>query len=138
MDPATVLGLAASVETLAGLAATTFCSMYQYYESVRDAPKRAQELRQEMSAIGDQLNALAVVMTRNQSNVTVTLPPSFKDSISEFETMLRDMYKRVTPPATKGLKRLAWPFSKEENDRLLSRIERYKSMVDLALNVQTA
>lgn len=137
MDAVTAVGLVASAEQLAALATTIVCNMYSFYEAVRDAPKRSQELRQEMGAMSDQLNSLAAVLSNDPKHF-VSQPTSLFASISELKAMLKDMNERVCASNTKGIRRLKWPFSKDENERLLSRMERYKTTLNTALNIQTA
>ena len=137
-DPISAVGLAVSVETLASLAATIFCDLFKYYEAVRDAPKQSQELRQEIGALSEQLGSLSSVLASTPANSQLTIPISLPEVILEFQTMLNDMNDRVKVSRTKGLRRLKWPFSKDENERLLARIERYKTILCTSLNVQTA
>ena|SRR5271170_1502248 len=135
MDPVTAIGLSASIEQLAAAAGTIFYNLYTYYEAVRDAPSRSQELRQEMLAVADQLNAiLAVIQSPGQSSLS-SMPKSFTDSIGEFDMMLKDMNERLMPSRTSGLSRLKWPFTRDENERILSRMERYKSLMNSSLNI---
>lgn len=96
-------------------------------------PKRSRELRQEMGTICDLLDSLDDVMT-NKSQFAPSA--SIKESLSTFQSMLNEINERVAVSQTTGLKRLKWPFTKDENDRLLSRISRYKETFNLALNIQ--
>lgn len=129
------VGFAASLEQLAAAAKTAYCTLYMYYEDVRDAPKRSQELRHEMGAIGDQLNHLVALITSDSTSLN--LSEALGTSISEFQIMLDEMNDRVKVSQTKGWRRLKWPFTKDENGRFLSRMERYKSIINLTLNIHT-
>jgi hypothetical protein len=131
MDPITAVGLAASTDQLAGVARRIVSNLYQYYEAVRDAPKSALELRAEMGAVCALLESLAATITEN------TASASLRDAVAEFENMLNDMNAKVDLSKTKGMQRLKWPFNKDENERLLSRIGRYKDTFNLALNIQS-
>jgi hypothetical protein len=136
MDPVSAIGLAASAEQLAGLATTILGNMYLYYQAVRDAPKRSKELRQEMSAVCDQLDSLTGFLTSDSA--TLKVPASLTKSIAEFDEMLKEMNDRVKASNAKGLKRLKWPFKKYENKHYLDRIQRYRLILDTALNLQSA
>lgn len=138
MDPISIIGLAASVEQLSEAAANIVSNMYKYYEAVRDAPKRSKELRQEMGAMSDQLNDLVHVVSSTPTMSTCNLHPSFISSIKEFQTMLDEMNDRVQVSKIEGRGRFKWPFTKDQNDRLLQRMERYKQMLNMTLNIQTA
>ena len=58
MDPVTIFGLGASVDQLCGAAKSIFYGLLSYYESVKGAPKRSRELRQELGAICELLDDL--------------------------------------------------------------------------------
>lgn len=138
MDPVTVIGLVASLEQLAMVATKIFYNIYHYYDAVRGAPKRSQELRQEMLIMSDQLNFLVEVLKSMSTSSAPSVSASLADAISELETMLNDMNQRTQVSTSRGLNRLKWPFTQTENTRLLSRVARYKSILDSALNIHTA
>ena len=138
VDPVSVIGLVASLEQLAAAATNIVCNMYKYYEAVRDAPKRSKELRDEMGAMSDQLNDLVHVVTYKSTASTFHVPTPFTASVKELQTMLDEMNDRVQPSKTEGRRRLKWPFTKDQNEQLLQRMERYKTMLNTTLNIQTA
>jgi Fungal N-terminal domain of STAND proteins len=134
MDPVSAVGVAAGAAQLAGQAKDIVCNMWQYFEAVKNAPKRSQELRQEMSNLADLLESLEDVLNSPTSSPLFTN----SDPVEEFVEMLDTLTARVAAPKSKGIRRLKWPFTQEENKRLLSKMERYKSTFNLALNVQSA
>lgn len=129
MDPASAIGLAASVAQLAGLAKDIVANMWQYFDAVKNAPKRSEELRQEMANISTLLDSLD------------DLSPEriFTDNapLDEFLAILKELKDRVAEPKIKGVGRWKWPFTQDENKRLLSRIERYKTILNFAVNIKT-
>jgi hypothetical protein len=137
LDPVTAIGLASSLDQLAATATGIVCNMYNYYEAVRDAPKRSTELRTEVGVVSDLLNQIVHVVSTSTTS-TFKAPDSFGDSVAEIRTTLEDMNKRVQPSKTRGLRRLKWPFNKEENERLLSKIERFKKILSMTLDIKTA
>ena len=137
IDPITAIGLASSLDQLAATATSIVCNMFSYYEAVRDSPKRSKELRTEVGAVSDLLKQIVDVITSTSAS-TFKVPDSFNDSVSEMRTTLEEMNKRVQPSKTDGLRRLKWPFSKEENVRLLSKIERFKNILSTTLEIKTA
>ena len=138
MDPVSIIGLAASVNQLAATAKSTFSVLFQYYGDFRDAPKRSRELRQELGTICDLLDSLDDGLTSQSTNSSFTIPASLNLAIEEFQTMLENIKPRVKESQTKGVRRLKWPFTKDENDRYLSRMERYKATINVALNIKSA
>ena len=63
---------------------------------------------------------------------------ALREMILDFSTMVNQMNEEVQLSRTKGVHRLMWPFSKDENERLLNRISRYKDTFNLTLNLQNA
>lgn len=135
MDPGSAVGLVASMDQLAGLAKAIVSNLYQYFDAVKKAPERSLELRNEVGVICGLLDKLEVVLIDDPS---FSSSAPVKDAISSLETILREMNTRVEERQTKGLRRLRWPFSMEENDRLLSRIAHYTGTFNMALNLRNA
>jgi hypothetical protein len=133
MDPASVIGLVTSVDQLAGLAKAVIANLYQYFEAVQKAPQHSLELRSEMGVICDLLDKLKGVLA-DDSSLTSSMP--LKDAIFSLETILGEMNTRIAERQIKGLKRFKWPFTKEENERLLSRIAHYTGTFNMALNLR--
>jgi hypothetical protein len=117
------------------LAKAIVSNLYQFFEAVQKAPQRSLELRNEMGVICDLLDRLEALLVDHPS-----FPSSapLKDALSSLETILEEMNARIAERQTKGLKRFKWPFSKEENDRLLSRIAHYTGTLNIALNFRNA
>src|SRR5436190_12985950 len=110
MEAIAAVGLAGTLDQLGDRAKSIVCSMYTYYEAVRDAPKRSEELRHEIGAICDLLNSLIAVVG---STANPSFDASFLESIAEFEKTLNEINGRVAIGQTKGIKRrLKWPFTK--------------------------
>jgi hypothetical protein len=137
LDPVTTIGLVSSLDQLAETATGIVCNMHKYYEAVRDAPKRSKELRTEMTAVNDLLNQIVDVISASAVS-TFKTSDSFNVSVAEMRTTLEDMKSRVQPSKTEGLRRLKWPFNREENERLLSKIERFKNILSMTLEIKTA
>lgn len=92
MDPVTIFGLGASVDQLCGAAKSIFSSLLSYYESVKGAPKRSRELRQELGAICELLDDLwEILPSKSQYTPSAIL----NESILEFQEMLNEMNERV-------------------------------------------
>ena len=126
MDPVSAVGLAASAAQLAGLAKDIVANMWRYFEAVKDAPKNAEQLRQEVGH-------LSTLLDRFDDKSLESLFTD-KTPLDEFLEILKEL--RVAPRETKGSRRLKWPFTQDQNKRLLDRIERYKASFNLALNMK--
>lgn len=136
MDPITAVGLAASVAQLAGLAKQTFSTVFQYLEDVKGAPERSRELRRELLTVCDLIHSLDEVLNASSPDSAFIPLDSLISTIPEFKDMLQHLQGRVTEAQTKGMRRLKWPFTKEQNDQYLARVTRYKDTFNLALTIK--
>jgi len=116
-------------------AKSLYASLSGYVKDIKDAPERSRELRREIGAIADIIDDLHDVISAKSD-----FAPSaaLREMILDFSTMVNQMNEEVQLSRTKGVHRLMWPFSKDENERLLNRISRYKDTFNLTLNLQNA
>jgi hypothetical protein len=134
MDPATALGVAATAAQFAEQAIKVSDSLYQYFKSVKNAPAKSRELRQEALLLSDVLETLADLFSDQKKEPTV-LPNASKyvDMLKEFKETIAEMAKKMEIKKDKwSFKRLAWPFNEKENERYLAKMERFKSSFQLA------
>lgn len=136
MDPVSVIGLAASVQQLAGFTVTVVGKLYAYYGDVSKAPEQAEKLREELRASILLINALEDTLGKKNPEDVARDRPTLSATVTQFKQMLEQFDERVQINKTKGFKRLVWPFNKKENADFISRIERYKSAFILALDIQ--
>jgi hypothetical protein len=130
IDPVSVVGLTASAAQLAGLAKDIVVNMWTYFDAVKNAPKLSEQLRQEMADVSTLLDSM--------DDAFILSVFTDKAPFDEFLAILKELNSRVAAPKTKGVGRWKWPFKQEENKRLISRIDRYKTTFSLALNIKTA
>ena len=136
MDPITAVGLVASVAQLAEGAGQTFSALFRFFDDVRMAPKRSRELRQELGILCDLLCMLENALTSPSSSRMWSIPDSLSSTLSDFQTMLDTMNIRIDNRQTQGIRRLKWPFTNDENERYLSRIERFKGTFNSLLTIK--
>jgi hypothetical protein len=110
----TAIGFAASVDQLAGLAKTVASNMYRYCEAVKDAPTNAQQVRDDVKVLSDLLDQLRETVFDHEDRFSSSEP--FKRSIERPKSLLAKLNGRVIETRAKGIKRFAWPFTKEENE----------------------
>jgi hypothetical protein len=135
-DPITAIGLAASVVQLSDLAGRVFVRAFQFYRDVKDAPARSKELRDELQLVADLLDSLKEVCMVPDLQLPGQLDLGrLGQSLTQFDEFLTSIDQRITMERTRGLKRLKWPFSIEETQRLLESIGRYKETFNWALNM---
>jgi hypothetical protein len=128
---AEAVGLAASVGSLASLALSIVSALYKYGSDFKSAPAHSEQLRKEL---GD-LRSLCDLVEQNVKVTTTGLPECPDGQVAGFKTTLEDMLKRAAAKRTSGLRRLKWPFDKAENMEYIAKIERFKSMLNIILNI---
>jgi Fungal N-terminal domain of STAND proteins len=134
MDPATALGVAGAVAQFAEQALKISDCLYQYFKSVKNAPAKSRELRQEALLLSDVLETLTDLFSAQNKPSVLPNAGKYADMLKEFRETMADMAKKVE--IKKGeltFKRLAWPFTEKENGNYLTKMERFKSSFQLAL-----
>jgi hypothetical protein len=101
---------------------------------VKEAPARSRELRDELQAVADLLDSLKSLF--QSAAVKEVRLLRLEESVAQFETFLVDLENRTMQARTQGIYRLKWPFSKDENQRLIETIGRYKETFIWALTMQ--
>jgi len=138
MDPLTALGMVHTADVLAGMARTVVSNMYLYFDAVKNAPKLSAELRQELGTLCILLDSLELALAHEDQRGQCPVASTLSSVFPGFRRLLDEMKARVDAAQTEGLKRLKWPFTKDENERLLSRLERFKSVFSLAMSMKCA
>ena len=116
IDPITAAKTAAIV---AGLAV----SVLGYMSKVRDAPRRAQQLRAQLR-MTHQLAEDIIQLLKTKPQLPVA---SLEQALTEFQAILDELEERTRAANTDGLKKYIWPFSEDDTERYLSDIEHYKT-----------
>jgi|SRR5579862_9214431 len=120
IDPITAIGAAAALEQLGEATAAVFYNLYKYYDAIENAPRCSQELQNELSVMRDQLSLLTDELLNKSETGLTSISPSLPEAINEFKTLLAEMSVRTRPSQTTGVKRLKWPFTRIENEKILS------------------
>jgi DNA repair exonuclease SbcCD ATPase subunit len=116
IDPYTAAKTAAVV---AGLAV----SVLGYMAKVRDAPRRAQQLRAQLR-MTHQLAEDIIQLLKTKPQLPVA---SLEQALTEFQAILDELEERTRAANTDGLKKYVWPFTEDDTERYLSDIEHYKT-----------
>jgi hypothetical protein len=128
------VGSAAALVQLVGVAK----DLFQYLADVKDASRQSKTLRQELGMISDLVGQLEIELKSSSTGSSFTTSPTLQNSFGEFRKLLGDMEARVNASKTEGFMRLKWPFTKDQNNDYLSKIERYKTTFSVALEIKTA
>lgn len=126
LEPITALKV---VRELAGIAKY----VYDYIDEVKSAPERTHELSGELKHVRVLLSSMPEIFESKRP-----VSAEMESAITDVIEMLENLKVRVDESKSKGLERLKWPFKKDENTRLLTRIERYKGIFEIALGLKIA
>ena len=135
MDPVTIVGFVVAVTQLIDVTSKAV----NYFNNVKDAPKDRAKLAREATNLLPLLTEL-----RYRVEDTTATDPWFSGLKSlgreggpliEFKTAMESIVDKLAPATSVvNLKRvLRWPFDKKEIDAMLSKIERLKTLIGLAL-----
>jgi hypothetical protein len=135
MDPITAVGLAASIVQL--IDATT--KAIKYLNGVKDAPKERATLAREGSSLLALFIDLRYRVEEAKSTDTwftgVRSLTGEGGPLGQFKDIMEELAKKLKPEA--GIKKfgkaLIWTLDKNEISNILSKIERLKTLVTLAL-----
>src|SRR5271163_1811763 len=134
MDPRTALEIVDKVCSLAGTVSVVFKALYEYYQNVKKAPEKSQELQDELYAISHVARNLKTLLSKTGERGGEKVVGD--ETVIQFEKMLNEIEEKITlPEGTVTLQRLKWPFSQKENAEYIARIERFKTTLNLALSV---
>lgn len=135
MDPITVVGFVAAVVQLIDVTS----KVISYFNDVKDAPKDRAKLSREVTG----LLALFIDL-RYRVEETTSTDPWFtslrslgeeRGPLIEFKNAMEDIADKLAPATGVGKIRrvLRWTLEKKEIDAILSKIERLKTLIGLAL-----
>src|SRR5579859_2470604 len=124
MDPASIVGLVASVAQLAQLALGVFSNLNTFYRKARRAPERSRKLRDGLDSLRDLLEDVHHALKNGPPTRTLQSPPKeFHDMIQ----LLQGLRDRTAQKETQGfIRRLQWPFREDENEEIIQHIEHLK------------
>src|SRR5271170_6294526 len=106
-----------------------FEHLYNFYQFIKRAPTRSDELC-------DELKIIARILERMSTLPKDLIPGQdctpLEQTLVEVERLLREMEVAVNDSLPTGmLKRIKWPFTEVENKRYIERIGRYLEALDL-------
>jgi hypothetical protein len=107
----------------------------QYLGDVVKAPEQSKELCREISLTSELLVQLQTELTSSTRSSFITTP-TLKESLAEFRGLLTKLNTQVNEEQTKGIKQLKWPFKKDETERYLLKVQRYKASFSTALEIK--
>jgi hypothetical protein len=124
------------VASLGVTISSVFKGLYDYYQMVKKAPAKSQQLHEELYAISNiSLNLKkSMMVSKFPSQRTKNFIST--ETLAQFEDMLHEMERKIAlPEGQVTLERLKWPFTLKENLEYIARIERFKTTLNLSLSV---
>ena len=131
MDPVTILSAVSAAAQLAGSTASIGLKLYSFYFKVKDAPKKSQELCEEISDLSTVMENLSQTLTalgNSEIDNVISI-----DSLEKYSQFLEEVRSRVHLDKGDIKKRVKWPLSIKDNEELISKAERHKTTFTLAL-----
>lgn len=138
MDP---LSVAASVAGLASFTLELSTAITTYVKAVKDAPKSAQEIIQELTLTQAVLEKLDSFL-KSQPLKHASFDPSsvLFVAITSCNDTIRDVYDQLQDAKQNGvlrvLEKLKWPFSEKETQKRLDALRRCVSTFQFSLTVE--
>src|ERR1700759_4060604 len=141
------LSIAASVAGLVTISEAVFHAVVSYGKEVKHAPEEVTRLAIRISELSGALHSLRLLVVQlSAEKATVLLR---MESIRECQRLLNQIRERLAPmqaPKTRStrssiqqaMRRLAWPFTLPETDKLVSKVEQFKSDFSFALSTENA
>ncbi|KAL8950877.1 MAG: hypothetical protein Q9222_003111 [Ikaeria aurantiellina] len=138
------VSLSASIAGLVTLAELVFKRIFKYAKAVKGASKEINSLLSEVGALYSTLSSLELVSRQleDESFHSATRAQHLHTCTQTLENLRATLDKEKPLPArapkSESLKRkLHWPFASSEVNALLAEIERHKTSLGLALNVDS-
>lgn len=134
-----VLGAAASVIVVIQLAGAVSTLCYGYIVKVKRSQKESQLLVEELNSLSKVLSALKEYTDKDPQSTAVLQMlndpggplPSCLSELEKLKTKFGSARKSFRRKITRSLK---WPLEEEETFETISRIERQKTLFNIALN----
>jgi hypothetical protein len=136
MDPVTAIGLVAAFATLAQQALGIFTTLYKYSRSVTNAPRRAMILQDEILILAEVLADLEPSFNTNPTWLRGEMEILFERAVHDCKSTLDAIGANLEFKHGNVIKALKWPFAEKENDMYLSKIERFKNLLNLIMNIE--
>jgi hypothetical protein len=134
------VGAAASIIGIVELTAKLASVCLEYSRAVKNANKDINRLYIELKNLQNVVESVKQLLDRPESAKLSAARESFT-SLNECLVQLRNLQKKLEPRKRHqflgkiGLRELKWPFDSKEVDEIVLRLERYKSTISLAFQV---
>ena len=134
------LSVAASIAGLVSLADIAVNRLYKYIKEAKNAEKEITALTAEITSLYGILNSLRLVASRFEGEELETTMQiqhihSCHETLEKIEALLGKDDPRASKNTMESFRRkLHWPLSKSETNKLIAEVERHKATLSLALS----
>lgn len=132
------IGAVAGIVALVQLSAKLVELSCSYIEEAKQAPKNSRELAAELKSLSEVLIVLEGYTNKNPQAEALRVLNSQAGPILECILELEELQRKLDPNMRKGLKKvfrsLKWPLKEAETMQIIARIERQKSLFNIAMN----
>jgi hypothetical protein len=136
MDPFSVLTIATATAQFLELTITVVKGLYDYCQTVNEAPECSRQLQNEVIQVSNVLMDLQSALKSIPNDVQ--LPKTIKslsETSTEFTQVMNEMASHIEVKHRDIRKRLKWPFDEKQNKKYLSKVEMFKGTATLVLNI---
>ena len=134
MDPGTAIAVGQ-------VAAKVLTIIWKYYGDVADARSNIQSLTSELQDLQNVSLKVQELFQKQPANVDMTSSATLAQTVEQALSAIKDLEHKLDPgTGVKLMKRvgkraLKWPFAKKDVEEWVSRLQRFKSTLILALNI---
>src|SRR2546423_1199972 len=140
MDPVSITGLVAATVQFADVAVRVLKSFNKLCLEIRNAPIEAHQFRQEVDFLYSIVQDSTFRLQTYPASIPVPQVNIIRQVITGSIDLLNDVMVKVTylgaEAQVQGIRRLIWPFRKAEIELYITKIQRFKSTLSLALHTQ--
>jgi hypothetical protein len=140
MDPVTALSIASNAVQFAETAFKVIKAVSLYCEDVKNAPRQAEELHQEISIMIGVVAILKIALETRCERFSATQKSSLRNAINGSVDILNKILQKMENKSNDNRERskqnLKWPFQKREIENALREIDGHKVMLCLALQIE--
>ena len=129
---------AASVIAVIDVSAKIISLCFQYSTAVRNSRKDIERLQKKVSNIKDVLGQVEQ-LSDGRNKMLLSATHSLSDSLKECLRQLEELQTLLKPAKTRkamsrfGFRALKWPFTSQEVEKYIARLESYEQIYTLAL-----
>ena len=134
------MSISASIASLVSITDTVFTKIFNYVKSVKGTPQEVRDLSTSIGALSGILHNLLLVARQLEgesfdTTIQITHISSCRLVLNYVKTMLDKFGASPHGTQMEKMKRFKWPFSASEAKSLIGDLERHKTALSLALDV---